>query len=332
MNVFNRRRAFTLVELLVVISIIGVLIGLLMPAVQNARESARRTQCANSVRQLALGFQHHLADHGFYPTGGWGWWWMGDADRPCNREQPGPWCYTVLPYIELAALHELPHDNHPNDITAVKKAANKKLATTIVPAFVCPTARPAQLWPCVVYHNFGAQVYNCDDVDVSNRADYAVNGGTVRMWSNPGTMWGSGPSPADGYAGKGFIDMTPNDGIACQRSETRVEDVTDGTASTYMLGEKYRNPIDYATGLDYGDDHTVFAADDFDRYCWADQPPLQNRSGVADFFRWGSAHADMFNVAMCDGSMHAINYNIDPTVHRQLGSRNDGTTVDLSKF
>ena len=328
MNVLNRRRAFTLVELLVVISIIGVLVGLLLPAVQNARESARRTQCANSVRQLAVGFQHHLADHGFYPTGGWGFLWMGDADRPCNREQPGSWCYNVLPYIELAALHELPHDNRPMNnlpISDDKKKGNAKLATTIVAAFVCPTRRPAKLWSRP--HYIG--VYNSfDDRNVveTNRSDYGVSGGTVQVF------WHEGPDPAAAYAGNKFADMSANNGIGCQRSEVRVEDVTDGTSTTYMLGEKYRDPINYATGEDISDDHSIFAADDFDRYCWSDIPPLQDRKGVANFFCWGSAHPDMFNVALCDGSIHAINYNIDPNVHKQLGCRNDGTTFDMSKF
>ena len=117
-------RWFYLVELLVVITIIGILIGLLLPAVQSAREAGRRTQCMNNIRNLALGFQQHLTDHGFYPSGGWGWFWMGDPDRPCNGEQPGSWSYNVLPYVEQSALHELGRDNNPYSITATKQAGN----------------------------------------------------------------------------------------------------------------------------------------------------------------------------------------------------------------
>jgi prepilin-type N-terminal cleavage/methylation domain-containing protein len=328
------RTAFTLVELLVVITIIGVLVGLLLPAVQSARESGRRTQCLNNIRNLASGFQQHLADHKFYPTGGWGWYWMGDPDRPVNQQQPGSWTYNVLPYIEGGNLHDLPHDSsNPSSysFSQTKLNGNAKLATTVVAIFNCPTRRPAQLWPCVIYSERGVTVYNCAPSgynNVTNRSDYGVNGGSQLV------LWGNGPTPSDGYAGNGFSDMSNNDGIGCQRSQVTDSDITDGNSSTYMLGEKYHNPDNYATGLDYGDDHSIFTADDYDRYCWAisdstktqpaSNPPMRDQRGFADFWRWGSAHLDMFNVAMCDGSARPINYSIDPTLHAHLASRNDG--------
>ncbi len=331
------RFAFTLVELLVVITIIGILIGLFLPAVQSARESGRRLQCANHIRNLALGFQQHLADHGFYPSGGWGWFWMGDPDRPYNHLQPGSWSYNILPYIEQATIHDLGHDGNPNAITATKQAGNCQAAQTVLEIFNCPTRRPAQLWPCVVYKNSGTQVYNCSlagYTTVTNRSDYAVNGGSQFV------MWGGGPTPSAGYAGTGFADMSANDGIGCQRSEVTTADVSDGTSTTYMLGEKYHNPANYATGLDYGDDHSIFAADNYDRFCWAlsdatktqpaNNPPMQDRMGFVDFWRWGSAHTNSFNVAMCDGSVRPIGYGIDGTVHAHLASRNDGRVANLS--
>src|SRR5262245_35403008 len=102
-----RRRGFTLVELLVVIAIIGILIALLLPAVQAARESARRTQCSNHLKQLALSMSTHHDQHKMFPSGGWGWRWTGDPDRGHGKRQPGGWGYQILPFIEQQAIYDL---------------------------------------------------------------------------------------------------------------------------------------------------------------------------------------------------------------------------------
>ena len=85
----SRDRGMTLVELLVVIAIIVLLMALLLPAVQSVRETARRTRCSNNVKQLTLAGVAHLEAQGFLPSGGWGWWWVGDADRGFGWSQPG---------------------------------------------------------------------------------------------------------------------------------------------------------------------------------------------------------------------------------------------------
>ncbi len=132
-----RRTAFTLVELLVVIAIIGVLVGLLLPAVQQIREAANRMKCANNLKQLALACHHHESTVGTFPTGGWGWSWVGDPDRGFTQKQPGGWIYNILPFMEQSALHDL-GAGLPDP---QKFAAFEERCGTVTPMFNCPTRR-----------------------------------------------------------------------------------------------------------------------------------------------------------------------------------------------
>src|SRR5688572_17140910 len=99
------RQAFTLVELLVVIAIIGILVALLLPAIQAAREAARRATCTNQVKQIALAWHLHHDVHKFFPSGGWGYNFMADPDRGTGEKQPGSWAYSCLPHLEEQDLH-----------------------------------------------------------------------------------------------------------------------------------------------------------------------------------------------------------------------------------
>ncbi len=100
----SSRTGFSLIELLVVISVIGVLLALLLPAVQAARESARRTTCQNHLKQMGLAALNHELSRKYYPTGGWGFYWVGDPDRGSGANQPGSWSYVILPYLEETQL------------------------------------------------------------------------------------------------------------------------------------------------------------------------------------------------------------------------------------
>jgi len=92
------------VELLVVIAIIGVLVALLLPAVQAAREAARRSQCQNNLKQMGLSALNYEGSQKAFPSTGWGWHWMGDPDQGAGKNQTGGWIYSLLPYIEQSGI------------------------------------------------------------------------------------------------------------------------------------------------------------------------------------------------------------------------------------
>ncbi len=144
--------AFTLVELLVVIAIIGILVALLLPAVQAVREAARRTQCKNNVKQLALGCLLHVDTQRFLPSGGWRDSYPPDPNRGYGWKQPGSWAYNILAYIEEQSLRDLGKGQSFDGATASRafQDASKQLHQTPVAAFNCPTRRAAsQLRPWI---------------------------------------------------------------------------------------------------------------------------------------------------------------------------------------
>lgn len=129
---------FTLVGLPVVNSIIAVPVGLLLPAVQTARESARRTQCGNHMKQLALAALSHEQWQRFFPSGGLGHRWVGDADRGFGRSQPGGWLSACLSSMEQNVVWSLPTDGQPNAITTQQRAGANPLVRTVLTVAICP--------------------------------------------------------------------------------------------------------------------------------------------------------------------------------------------------
>jgi prepilin-type N-terminal cleavage/methylation domain-containing protein len=318
-------RGFTLVEVLVVIAIIGLLLALLLPAVQAARESARRTECKNHIKQFAVASHHHLDVTGYFPSGGWGLFWVGDPDRGYGHKQPGGWTFSILPFMEQQPLFQ----------TGLGLSGQAKLEaagavnTNPVPLFYCPSRRDARLYPFV---NFPGDfvAYNCIPLPMSSRLDYAANCGD----SGTNEIGGGPQSLQEGDTTYPWPDTTNLTGPSFLRSEVHVSDIRDGTSFTYLIGEKYINPDDYGTGKDPGDDQPIFLGydNDSDRTTALVNVPKQDQRGLRDYLCFGSAHAVAFQMSFCDGSVRAINYTIDPEVNRRLGNRSDMLAVTNTDF
>ena len=176
---------------LVVITIIGILIALLLPAVQAAREAARMTQCRNNLKQLALGCLNHESVTKRIPPDGWGFDWIGDPDLSNDCRQPGGWYYNVLPFIEQQNLHDLGVGlgNPGGSTPAAKNAANLQRVSTRGLDLLLPTRRRPNLFPLVPSTtDWPGDLVNCTVTDstVFVRDDYAINGGDMWTFSSYG--------------------------------------------------------------------------------------------------------------------------------------------------
>jgi prepilin-type N-terminal cleavage/methylation domain-containing protein len=324
---------FTLVELLVVIAIIGILIALLLPAVQSARESARITKCRNNLKQLSLGCLLHEQSQGFLPTGGWVWYWAGDPDRGFNHRQPGGWIYNVLPFIEQRALHDV----GIGMTAAQKQPFLAKVAQTPLALVNCPTRRSITQLPN--YYN-EVNVTNGNSgkdplVPTCPRSDYAGNSGTVvaNWWVDSQNQSNTDPAFVDA---PGFDWLAhyrtwerPMTGVFHSFSEIGSAKIPDGTTNTYMICEKSLCTTMYYTGTNYADNQPMYGGYDWDFNRWGATQPGQDRVDYDNYTGFGSAHAVGFNAAFCDGSVHMVNYTINLTIHSYLANRADGQAFDL---
>lgn len=341
----KRRNAFTLVELLVVIAIIGILVALLLPAIQAAREAARRSQCQNNLKQIGLAFLNFESSSKQLPSGGWGYLWTGDPDMGNGERQPGGWAYTLLPFLEDSAVY-----NIGKGLNATQRmAALVQQQQTAIPSFYCPSRRPVGL-------SLGQQVpINSDPVPgfMSAKSDYAANGGSLSPTDNVPTFWFEGPTlscretyPNCNWTKSGTSKYTrealtagPNamDGIVIPRFPVKLRQVTDGGSKTLLCGEKYMATAWYAsTDVNVqSDNNAFFQGYDMDVVRWMNtcndtyvrnyRPAEdQNPQAIEDYTRrFGSAHSGVFNTVLCDGSGQSLTFDIDPETLEFMCRRND---------
>jgi len=359
----NRRRqlhcGFTLVELLVVIAIIGILVALLLPAIQAAREAARRNSCKNKVKQMALGWMNHESTVGHFPTGGWGFKWVGDGDRGLGDKQPGGWIYNILPFIEQQALHDMPSDGKPDVLTTQQKTRAREMMDVPFDTIHCPSRTTDS---GLAKNN--ARYFNMDPVrtgDVVPGTDYAANTGDrpfVHLFEfeiprasdfpNPGLgrvcleavgtyRCGSGGTkkrfvPAAPYWAQN-VDPEDNvvSGVCFDFSKIKLRHITDGASNTYMLGEKWAEDEQDDSSAESGSNQPWSGGGSDDQHRSGAYAPLMNArldsypDGTLGLdLRFGGPHSGGFNMAFCDGHVEMINFDVDLFVHQTQANRFDG--------
>jgi prepilin-type N-terminal cleavage/methylation domain-containing protein len=315
------RRGFTLIELLVVIAIIAILIGLLLPAVQKVREAAARTKCSNNLKQMGIGLHSCHDTNGYFPSGGWGWSWMGDPSRGSGQSQPGGWIFSILPYVEQGNLYQL----GSGGTQAQLFTSNTQKAQMPTGLFMCPSRRQLMAYPN--YYGYG--YYDASGIaPVFAKTDYAACAGS----QNADERDGGPPDYATGDTPSYWIGRDDADvfnGPFYPHSQTTLLSLYRGTSNTVMLGEKYLNPSNYATGIDPSDNECLYVGMDNDIMRCTASAPMQDLLGYQDTFRFGSAHQGGCQICLADGSVRFLQYSVDPTVWLPYGDRTSTSTATL---
>jgi prepilin-type processing-associated H-X9-DG protein len=288
----NRRWAFSLIELLVAVAIIGTLVGLLLPAVQKAREAASRMSCGNNLKQIGLALhQFHDANQCLPGNGGWDGvqtikdvngatinvqtqifqlnrtftWGVGDPQLSV-QDQAGPWTFSILPFLEQSATFQVRDWSTP------------------------------------------AAVYNCP----SRRGKLSL---PTRNDSYGTYFGGSWTWAKCDYAGNGLLfPARPN----C----VRFAQITDGTSSTLLVGEKVMDPASYVSGSWYWDEpYFLGGSDNSARHGLL---VLRDAAGVTVPQNWGAAHTGSAQFVFADGSVRPLSYDIPPNVVSALLTPDEG--------
>jgi prepilin-type N-terminal cleavage/methylation domain-containing protein len=252
------RGGFTLIELLVVIGILGVLFAILLPAVQRVREAASRAQCANNLKQIGLAFQLHHAALGYFPTAGDNWatppTYLNGVPAVGDQQGAG-WGFQILPYIE--------GDNAWRGGGATTDNARQRVAVAaLFPVFFCPSRRaPMTLTYADLYIGKSP-----NDLVTHALCDYAGN----NLFNDSGVL-------------RSNVVGSP----------LRVADITDGTSSTLLIGEKRMNRYYLGQPLRSDDNEGYTGGYDWDTMRSTDKPPIRDSNAPTiekGFVEFGSSH------------------------------------------
>ncbi len=322
------KHGFTLIELLVVIAIIGILIALLIPAVQSVREAARKSECLNRMRQIGLASTMFYDVHRAFPPA-----------RLYPKRTPFPpydkgldqpsWLVRILPYIEQANFYadwnlSKSYNDHPDDLVA-----------TPVQAYLCPTRRsikdaqaPPGLKDVLVVAPCGCGGWIQVEVVGGATGDYAGNHGDL----SPGS---SGWATDYYYGGNGTGVIISSRAVEKAGGQLKWVDrikyssITDGSSNTVLAGELHvtfdkLNTIPYNGPIYNGEDLAAFT-----RVGGPGVPILSgNKQPISSVLGFGSWHSGVCNFVFADVSTKSISNNIDTVTLGQLCHRSDGSTVE----
>ena len=291
------KRGFTLVELLVVIAIIGILIGMLLPAVQQVREAARRTECANKVRQQALAVMNFESARMRFPPG----WTVANRDQ--NQLLPGwSWAAQLLSFVEQASL-----SSQINFRSPILDPVNADFATEVLEIHLCPSDPGPEI------ANFAEAVTEPVGSGSGTKNESANNDGELLLArSNYSGVFGNIEDTEDPFQGNG---------VFFGNSRIGFHDIRDGSSNTLMISER-RSDFGAVTwtGVVEG------VAEPFVRIVGTtDRTPNNSGEGLQDF---RSFHNGGVNAGLADGSTRFISDDISEDIFQAIGTRSGGEVAN----
>ena len=307
-----RRQAFTLVELLVVIAIIGVLVALLLPAVQAAREAARRTQCSNNMKQLGIALHNYHDSLNKFPPGSI---WFTSA-APNNVNNRGSILVHLLPYIEQKNVYDqFRFDSPPENQTY--PSSTTLIASTIIKGYVCPSDTNQGILNGRAIHN------------------YCASSGPTAQIDNGSCKCASGASWSTNYALAPYSNALNFAGPFTRlRTTIRMADCSDGLSTTIFFGEVRRDCSNHVKGGWAGSNDANGLAGtlppiNYDTCNDAAPNPCNRPCNWSTELGFKSRHPNGAMFLLGDGSVHFLSQNIDHQTYQHLGAKADGVAAGI---